>query len=523
MSVTAPMALEFEWSPTSSVSPLQGTPLPRWGHTAVQVQEEVLFIGGAREFNGALAEVWAFSEKSGWAPSPTTGCPLLSAHSADLVGGHIYCFGGDGRQESVDTWILDTNSMAWAVLGVSSGCAPQWRRTAASVVVDDSIYIIGGWGHGGPLNDVHVLQPTGEQGCWSALQFPARQQLPSQRANHSATAIGATGEERIVVYGGFNGRQLADVWILETRLHEAAWSCPATSGTAPPEGRSGHTASAVGNQLVLLGGEREERRAFFHDVHVLNCDTLAWGTVNVSGAAPLPRGWHSATLLRDRTGNDVVGSRILVFGGGKYTQFFDDAHILDVAAGGLMPVPPDSLAADFGRLLSRADLADVNFSFECGGELLRAHSQVLCVRSMVFDAMLADRSKWAEGQREAIEIDDIPADSFRVFLQFLYTGSCSFDGPGDGRRSRQEGGDEAQMYVLDDDVQCALDLLPLASMHMLPRLQAQCVNVLSRAVRQRAAGLGPGSPTLRQLLGMSKLYNLSLLTKVVQAAVDEPL
>mmetsp|Transcript_85851 Transcript_85851/g.255980 ORF Transcript_85851/g.255980 Transcript_85851/m.255980 type:complete len:529 (+) Transcript_85851:65-1651(+) len=526
------MALHsFEWLPLREHAG-EMAPCARWGHTSVLVDDSVVLLGGTDTFEGALAEVFRYSEEAGWRALETTGCPRLAAHTANLIGRHIYCFGGDGQggdqgawmfgvgqqDNGTATWALNVDTLAWSAPSVG-GKPPKWRRTAASSTVESRAYIIGGWGVGGPLNDVHVLNAGGEQCAWEEVRFSAHEQTLPQRGSHSATTMGAVGQQRILVYGGFNGQQLGDLWVLDVARGHPSWQRPQTKGASPPGGRSGHSATASGNQLVLLGGERELQRTFFHDVYVLDTDAMVWSAAQISGTAPQGRGWHSSTLL--------PGSRVMVFGGGKYTEFFGDTFVLDLAAGGSAPVPPDDLAADLGALLAREDLADVRFALEGRQVFVHAHRVVLCARSPVFDTMLAERGRWAEGSQTAIPIDNISAESFHAFLQYLYTGTCGFGRsggatPGAGNITTAAAVDaEGVSAVADRDVRCALDILPLSSLHMLPRLQAQCETVLGRALKQRVACLAAGSPALEELLRLSRLHDLNSLHRLAQEPLQQ--
>ncbi|CAK0813294.1 unnamed protein product, partial [Prorocentrum cordatum] len=284
-------------------------------------------------------------------------------------------------------------------------------------------------------------------------------------------------------------RQLDDLWVLDTRRRQARWLCPQTSGSPPDGGRSGHSATAVGGRLVLIGGERELQREFFHDVFVLDTDLLTWSSAGVSGRAPVPRGWHSAAVLPEPgagggagEGAAAEGARVLVFGGGRTPEVVARGPARPrVRQRQVQPVlqrrprprhrrwrPPlaraaHDLALDLGRLLlDRGDLADVRFAVEGGARELRAHSQVLCARSPVFSAMLSERGAWAEGASGALQLEGVSAEALERFLEYLYTGSCGLEGglPADGAAGREG---------VDPGVRGALDLLELRGRPAAPR------------------------------------------------------
>jgi hypothetical protein len=100
------------------------------------------------------------------------------------------------------------------------------------------------------------------------------------------------------------------------------WEVPALRGTSPP-GRSGHTTTEGlldDGELVLFGGGGDG--TYFNDVFVLfDCEGgFAWRTVQVEGAAPEPRAYHTAVHL---------GDKLFIFGGWKGDEFINDLSVLE--------------------------------------------------------------------------------------------------------------------------------------------------------------------------------------------------
>ena len=69
------------------------------------------------------------------------------------------------------------------------------------------------------------------------------------------------------------------------------WDKPVVHGQLPSP-RSRHSATAVGNNMVIFGGVGGG-----NELHILETDTLTWYIPKVSGEPPLPRFGHSATLV----------------------------------------------------------------------------------------------------------------------------------------------------------------------------------------------------------------------------------
>ena len=82
-------------------------------------------------------------------------------------------------------------------------------------------------------------------------------------------------------------------------------------------------------------------------------------------------------------------------------------------------VPAPSLGSDTGALLQNGKGSDVRFTVQ--GEVIPAHSQVLCARSDVFQKQLTVGMQ--ESVAKEIVIEDCDAATFKAFLKFLYTDS----------------------------------------------------------------------------------------------------
>ncbi|CAE7354276.1 BPM1 [Symbiodinium natans] len=80
-------------------------------------------------------------------------------------------------------------------------------------------------------------------------------------------------------------------------------------------------------------------------------------------------------------------------------------------------VPEPTMTLDNRALLEEAVGSDVQFTVQ--GEVIQAHSQVLCARSEVFRKQLTGGMQ--ESVSKNITIEDSDVATFKAFLQFLYT------------------------------------------------------------------------------------------------------
>eukprot|EP01138_Halocafeteria_seosinensis_P006050 gb/GECG01006184.1/.p1 GENE.gb/GECG01006184.1/~~gb/GECG01006184.1/.p1 ORF type:complete len:255 (+),score=24.77 gb/GECG01006184.1/:1-765(+) len=121
---------------------------------------------------------------------------------------------------------------------------------------------------------------------------------------------------------GVQGSSQQEVDLSDTPI--LSWSHPTFSGKAPPA-RGGHTASLVGNLLVLFGGHYfgdGGKFQYLNDVWAIDIDTMTWHNPKCAGRGPGPRYGHSAT---------VIDYKIYIFGGkGPNKMLYNDLWCLDV-------------------------------------------------------------------------------------------------------------------------------------------------------------------------------------------------
>ena len=137
-----------------------------------------------------------------------------------------------------------------------------------------------------------------------------RSGIPDDREGHSASVIGT----KIYVFGGTwtdeddNTIYMNDLHVLD--VSNFSWARPVWSGTPPIE-REGHTASVVGRRVFVFAGtwvDDEHNSVYLNDLHVLDTsvDAMAWTQPSTSGEAPCQREGHTAS---------TIGDKIVIFGG----------------------------------------------------------------------------------------------------------------------------------------------------------------------------------------------------------------
>ncbi|ORX94444.1 galactose oxidase [Basidiobolus meristosporus CBS 931.73] len=221
-----------------------------------------------------------------WSKAPIYGHSppkSLRAHSVNLVGELIYIFGGcDERTCYNDLYVFDAETMYWSNPR-TNGEPPAPCRAHTSTLIDNKLFIFGGGDGPNYFNELYILD-TGI-GYVIAIQMCSRLNPP------------------------------------HPMVDTLTWSKPKVYGDIPGPRRA-HTACHYGKYLYLFGGGDGLRA--LNDVFrldITDLSKLTWESVEVNGKPPIPRGYHTSTL---------VESKLLVYGGSDGHECFSEAHVLDL-------------------------------------------------------------------------------------------------------------------------------------------------------------------------------------------------
>jgi Galactose oxidase, central domain/Kelch motif len=211
-------------------------------------------------------------------------------------------------------------SIAPTTKGGESPC-PRWGHTMTAV--DKNRVLV----YGGQTLDKNTKLPVTLQDlflfdCSTKTWFKPFNCLGLPRQWHTATYL---PERRLLIsFGGeavdpktHKVKNESTVMVLDTEI--MLWYPPTVSGDVPSS-RSGHTATVLGNDLVVFGGVRG--RKWLNTVSILDCTLWKWTTPKVVGAAPQPRSYHTAVAMADN-------NRIVIFGGNNADTSFDTVHVLE--------------------------------------------------------------------------------------------------------------------------------------------------------------------------------------------------
>ncbi|WVW81394.1 hypothetical protein I302_103386 [Kwoniella bestiolae CBS 10118] len=191
----------------------------------------------------------------------------------------------------------------------------QALRAHSGTLVGERIWIIGGVDKSSCWRGVAWFDT--ESLLWSTIETRG-EQFPPLRA-HTTTLVG----DKLFIFGGGDGPSYSnEVWVLDTVTHRFSRPTIGTPKTPIPPPRRAHTTVLYKNYLIVFGGGNGQ--AALNDVWALDItdlNNLSWQEWKTKGDIPQKKGYHTANL---------VGDKMIVFGGSDGHASFADIHILNL-------------------------------------------------------------------------------------------------------------------------------------------------------------------------------------------------
>lgn len=254
-----------------------------------------------------------------WKGKEVIGTSKLKNHTASLVGGRLYIFAGyfipAGRSQKT-TWILDCSQDKFTLnlVKISGDFLPAPRNGHSAHVVEDKLFIFGGWGGFSILHDVAFLDLVMCQ--WTApVTHGARHPLMNMHVSEYMEHIG-----KIIFFGGGDGQSfLNQTTALDVR--SMRWTELTPKGNAP-DARANCSSCKHGFTMYIFGGWNSGGK--LNDIHLLNCPDGSsrpwWSSPRLKGNA----------VPRTRVGGGLASFRNkLVLFGGYHNGTLDDVHVFD--------------------------------------------------------------------------------------------------------------------------------------------------------------------------------------------------
>lgn len=165
---------------------------------------------------------WTHPDTVGEAP------PACRAHTATLADKKIVVYGGGLGSHYFDgVYLLDIPSRRWTRPPIQDGPHPAGRRAHTAVYYNHKVWVFGGGNGLTALNDVWTLDlGSGREGADGALRWEEQKihgKQPGPRGYHTATLVGNI----MVIIGGSDGKEcFTDIWLLNLGPHLRCYSPP---------------------------------------------------------------------------------------------------------------------------------------------------------------------------------------------------------------------------------------------------------------------------------------------------------
>eukprot|EP00297_Palpitomonas_bilix_P005055 CAMPEP_0113875200 /NCGR_PEP_ID=MMETSP0780_2-20120614/4800_1 /TAXON_ID=652834 /ORGANISM="Palpitomonas bilix" /LENGTH=645 /DNA_ID=CAMNT_0000861143 /DNA_START=98 /DNA_END=2035 /DNA_ORIENTATION=+ /assembly_acc=CAM_ASM_000599 len=311
------------------------------------------------------------------------------------------------------------------------GTTPSARRGHTTVVYEDRLYLFGGSDGDRNFGDLHSIslaplwEEEGERGTgplprhrqgrgrdnegggggrWEWTVEATTGTAPAGRRGHSAVMWGS----KMIIYGGQDGMNfLNDLFVCDLSIQQ--WTAVNFDGNAPPP-RSYHIAQLHNDKVYIYGGAGQNWY-FFNDIHVFDLKMRRFSPLQVDGASPSARCFHSGAVLD----NDLF-----VFGGARLEggrwEYSSDVYRLALTS-------EDDEVETAVRNRKHSFFKNEEFSdvvIDVDGHSIPAHRVILASASPYFRALFTSGMK--EVEESTIKLEEVGKDAFDCALQYMYNG-----------------------------------------------------------------------------------------------------
>lgn len=363
--------------------------------------------------------VWTQPRILGSAPQPR------QYHTAHIINEKLYIFGGyNGSVWLKDLILLDFSVMQW-IYPKLKGDLPNGKEGHAMTAVEKYIYLFGGW-DGSAIGDLHRLDTITLE--WKLIEVTG---FKPYLCGHTLTNV----KGQLFVFGGFDGNNWVNsLFTIDPNSPRPEWIKPNVSGS--PVTRGYHCATLVNRYILIYAGYNGSY--ILGDLVALDTEYFTW-TVPASCFGHFPTARHAFTMT-------LSGSELYVFGGYNGSRDTNELHVLETAAF-------SSLHDDMWMALDLNQWQDIKLVSSNGqssvhSAIVRARCPYLYKYILTLHPDFVDNAKPVE-----IDFGNISEKSLQKFCEYLYCDLCK---------------DQITPDVRDD-------LLLLASKYDLARLRILCI------------------------------------------------
>jgi len=233
-----------------------------------------------------------------------------NGHTMVVLNNKIYIFGGFGLKSDGqlghlnDFYEIDIEQSTSTELNIT-GTLPTKRHQHTMVVLNDKIYIFGGYGINSVgvnswLNDFYEIDI--EQSTSTELTITITGTLPTKRHQHTMVVL----NNKIYIFGGFSGingvfSNFNDFYEIDI---EQSTSTELTITGTLPSARNEHTMVVLNNKIYIFGGFGGTHLNNFYKIDIEQSTSTE---LNISGTLPTARKEHTMVVTMD--------NKIYIFGG----------------------------------------------------------------------------------------------------------------------------------------------------------------------------------------------------------------
>ncbi|CAG8725785.1 19438_t:CDS:2 [Gigaspora margarita] len=164
---------------------------------------------------------------------------------ANLDNGLIAIFSGSftATYGINDLWIFNTLTLTWSLSNATN--TPRYGNCAVTLP-DGNILYIGGVNYNATMNNLPLYNTKSD--TWTNVSISG----PNPPVREFFSAV-LTSDGRIIIFGGYNGANLGDLWILDITMFQ--WSIGKILNPIVNLTLSGHTATLVDNYMFVAFGK----------------------------------------------------------------------------------------------------------------------------------------------------------------------------------------------------------------------------------------------------------------------------
>lgn len=250
--------------PDGSLGPFATVPevslvSPRSGHTTVVIRNFLYAIGGGLGGGGVPSSVERAVINDDGSLGPFTTIPSIALnegrayHISVVLENFLYVIGGygsSGRLNSIERAPINANGTLGTFAMLSGVALNTGRNLFTGVVTGGYVYVIGGLSDAGELTSVEQASIAGD-GSLGAFTTISNGALLVPRISPASAVVGSA----LYVIGGRNNSAMVTTMERATMNTDGSLSAfDIVQGVAPTMPRSSHTATVIGDSLYLIGG-----------------------------------------------------------------------------------------------------------------------------------------------------------------------------------------------------------------------------------------------------------------------------